>query len=727
MSDAARRIARAAKRQAEKATTFGKTKLGVVVDTAPIYITPMGGAVTIPQDAMIWSNAALQTRDDWNEGDTVALSLLDDGVYLVHDVIDTGAVLGGGGPGVSDHGALTGLGDDDHTQYHTDARGDARYWQLTTDLATQAELDAHKSSSDHDGRYYTESEVDSLLGSKQPLDSDLTTIAGLTATTDNFMQAKAGAWASRTVAQVVTDLVAGGLLASSTAASTYMPLAGGTGTGTWDLDAATSVLVPTVSENDNSTKAASTAYVDRATGNASTVRPAARVSRSTAQSIGASSWTKLQWTTEDFDTDSMADVSGANTKLTVQTTGVYQISATVNFGAASGAQRYMRLLKNGNVVCYGSSAPGTTAEHAHMVVTHLDSATAADYFEVEVLQATAGSLNTAGNGTPMTFSAAWVGGTGSAWGNAGASVYQNAALSHTSTGNWQAVTWDSELWDIDGFHSTSSNTDRFTCITPGKYLVTANVIFLSNASGRRLARIRKVSAGGTTTYHGYAEKDPISGDVTPVAVAGVVDLSTGDYIVIDAYQTSGGSLGYSVGAASSGSMQVSISRVGYQTNPADLPGTYVASMLVANSGSPTHTSNGGWQKVGSGGGTVTWTNDIDKRPSGVSAQVDTSTNKRIDIRKTGLYRVNWSVCFTSIADAKLVASGVYKNGSIITQASDVQGAASQAICNGTQILSLTSGDYLELYAYQADSASEAYYTGSPTLNFIQIEYLGAAS
>lgn len=28
---------------------------------------------------------------------------------------------------VTDHGALTGLADDDHTQYHTDARGDARY------------------------------------------------------------------------------------------------------------------------------------------------------------------------------------------------------------------------------------------------------------------------------------------------------------------------------------------------------------------------------------------------------------------------------------------------------------------------------------------------------------------------------------------------------------------------------------------------------------------------
>jgi hypothetical protein len=35
--------------------------------------------------------------------------------------------LPGGGGGATDHGALTGLSDDDHIQYHTDARGDARY------------------------------------------------------------------------------------------------------------------------------------------------------------------------------------------------------------------------------------------------------------------------------------------------------------------------------------------------------------------------------------------------------------------------------------------------------------------------------------------------------------------------------------------------------------------------------------------------------------------------
>jgi hypothetical protein len=43
-------------------------------------------------------------------------------------------------------------------------------------------------------------------GTYQPLDSDLTTIAGLAATTDNFMVAAASAWASRTPAQAKTSL-----------------------------------------------------------------------------------------------------------------------------------------------------------------------------------------------------------------------------------------------------------------------------------------------------------------------------------------------------------------------------------------------------------------------------------------------------------------------------------------------------------------------------------------
>ncbi len=62
-----------------------------------------------------------------------------------------------------------------------------------------------------------------LSSTFQPLDSDLTTIAGLTATTDNFIVSVASAWASRTPAQVRTTLA----------------LVIGTNVQAWDADLAT--------------------------------------------------------------------------------------------------------------------------------------------------------------------------------------------------------------------------------------------------------------------------------------------------------------------------------------------------------------------------------------------------------------------------------------------------------------------------------------------------------
>lgn len=68
--------------------------------------------------------------------------------FLFQDTTDSGAVkkidyddMPGGG-GASDHGALTGLGDDDHSQYHNDARGDVRYYtqgQVDTSLSAKAD------------------------------------------------------------------------------------------------------------------------------------------------------------------------------------------------------------------------------------------------------------------------------------------------------------------------------------------------------------------------------------------------------------------------------------------------------------------------------------------------------------------------------------------------------------------------------------------------------------
>ena len=53
---------------------------------------------------------------------------------------------GGSSGGVTDHGLLTGLSDDDHTQYHNDARGDARYLQQSNDLSDLASAAAARTN-----------------------------------------------------------------------------------------------------------------------------------------------------------------------------------------------------------------------------------------------------------------------------------------------------------------------------------------------------------------------------------------------------------------------------------------------------------------------------------------------------------------------------------------------------------------------------------------------------
>lgn len=63
---------------------------------------------------------------------------------------------------------------------------------------------------------YNKTETDTLLTAKQAADSDLTAIAALTPSNDDLIQRKAGAWTNRTIAQLLVDLAAAG--------TTFQPL-----------------------------------------------------------------------------------------------------------------------------------------------------------------------------------------------------------------------------------------------------------------------------------------------------------------------------------------------------------------------------------------------------------------------------------------------------------------------------------------------------------------------
>lgn len=84
------------------------------------------------------------------------------------------------------------------------------------------------------GTLSSQTDLQSALDGKQPIDSDLTAIAGLSPTNDDIIQRKAGAWTNRTVAQVKTDL---GVVAASESTSGIAEIATQTETNTGTDDA----------------------------------------------------------------------------------------------------------------------------------------------------------------------------------------------------------------------------------------------------------------------------------------------------------------------------------------------------------------------------------------------------------------------------------------------------------------------------------------------------------
>ncbi len=84
----------------------------------------------------------------------VDLESFADGEVPAYDIGTETFIPATSGGGVTDHGALTGLTDDDHSQYHNDTRGDARYYtqsQIDTSLSGKANTSHTHSISDVTG------------------------------------------------------------------------------------------------------------------------------------------------------------------------------------------------------------------------------------------------------------------------------------------------------------------------------------------------------------------------------------------------------------------------------------------------------------------------------------------------------------------------------------------------------------------------------------------------
>lgn len=117
-------------------------------------------------------------------------------------------------------------------------------------------------------------------------------------------------------------------------------------------------------------------------------------------------------------------------------------------------------------------------------------------------------------------------------------VYNDAAFTHNSTGNYLAITFNTDRSDPYGLHSTTSNTSRITVTLAGWYLISGHATFAANATGIRQLAIR---ADGST-YIAAQNQTALSDVVVHLSLATVYYLAATNYIELMAYQNSGGNL-----------------------------------------------------------------------------------------------------------------------------------------------------------------------------------------
>lgn len=117
-------------------------------------------------------------------------------------------------------------------------------------------------------------------------------------------------------------------------------------------------------------------------------------------------------------------------------------------------------------------------------------------------------------------------------------VYNSAAIS-VADSTFVAMTFDSERYDTDGIHSTGSNTERLTAVTSGKYAGVASIQFASNSVGYRTIGIYHSGVGG---YIASAWQPAVNGNVTALVCPFQYQINAGEWVRVDAFQTSGGAL-----------------------------------------------------------------------------------------------------------------------------------------------------------------------------------------
>lgn len=144
----------------------------------------------------------------------------------------------------------------------------------------------------------------------------------------------------------------------------------------------------------------------------------------------------------------------------------------------------------------------------------------------------------------------WVFGTGSN-GVPRFKGYQTSTQSLATGQTDNPITLDTESYDSEGGHSTTTNPSRYVCQVPGLYRITVTGSMAPNGTGARKVGI---NVNGVSLTGAGVQQVPPASNTWQGAVSTEAFLNAGDYVELVIWQTSGGALSTNAGNSTTPTM-----------------------------------------------------------------------------------------------------------------------------------------------------------------------------
>jgi len=236
----------------------------------------------------------------------------------------------------------------------------------------------------------------------------------------------------------------------------------------------------------------------------------------------------------EFSTGDVLTAAAANGYLASQVVMVFADSAARTTAIASPQEGMISYLKDTNATQYYSGSAWVSIGGGASPLT-----TKGDLYTYSTTDA---RLAVGTNGQVLTADSTAA--TGIKWATAsstptfvGCHLYKSGTQSINNSTD-TALTWDSEQFDTDTFHSTSTNTSRITIPSgkAGKYLFTGRINWATNATGSREFKFFK--NGVEQFWQPVAVAPTQTGNTWTT----IYDAAVSDYFEAYVWQNSGGAL-----------------------------------------------------------------------------------------------------------------------------------------------------------------------------------------